>query len=339
MDTFIEINGVNIDAQVTFDLDFDNISDPFTVYLFNDYENYIDYTYDTWEGKKTFSITLSKGDTLKIYAFYGNESTQAIMYLDNIAVSYDLKPEIRIDVEDFVPNSYKDIETTQDIYTITFNEKEFAGVYYKDSDEKVRDIYIAFYTGYGKGTRVTCYSDGTHVNFNLNANNKYTLVVGDSAGAVEEIFIYYDVIKDRGIFLDIEYYSDIEYITAFAGKCDIANKSGNYMLKLISQDTPDGYNSFISIDISSIKSDLAGKKIKVNCQFDNGEDSMMKYTIYCRTEDKSFGMFSRSNYIEVEDFDEITTDAIDDEYDELQISFYFDNPDTIAYIDFEIVEA
>ena len=33
---------------------------------------------------KTFSMTLSKNDTLVIAVYYGNESTQAIMYLDNI---------------------------------------------------------------------------------------------------------------------------------------------------------------------------------------------------------------------------------------------------------------
>ena len=231
-DATVEIKGINIDAQVTFDLDFDNISDPFTVRLLNYHDYYIDYTYDTWEGKKTFSMTLSKNDTLVIVVYYGNESTQAIMYLDNITVSYDLEPEIRINAEGFVPNSCKLIETTEDIYTITFNEKEFAGIYYKGSDEKVRDIYIAFYTGYGKGGWVTRHSgENNYVSFELNANNRYTLVVYDSEGAAEEIFIYLDVIKDRGIFLDFEYYSDIQYITAIEGECDIVNKSGNYMLK------------------------------------------------------------------------------------------------------------
>ena len=338
-DATVEIKGINIDAQVTFDLDFDNISDPFTVRLLNYHDYYIDYTYDTWEGKKTFSMTLSKSDTLVIVVYYGNESTQAIMYLDNIAVSYDLKPEIRINAEGYAPNSFKLIERTQDIYTITFNEIEFAGIYYEGSDEKVRDVYISCYRGYGKGDWVTRHSgENNYVSFELNANNRYTLVVYDSEGAAEEIFIYFDVIKDRGIFLDFEYYSDIQYITAIEGECDIVNKSGNYMLKMISEEADYGHRSFISIDISSIKSDLVGKKVKINCKFDNGgEDIFMRYQIYCEPYGE-FVLFDHG-FMEAEDFVEVTTKAIDDEYNELYISFRFDNPDTIAYIDFEIVEA
>ena len=111
------------------------------------------------------------------------------------------------------------------------------------------------------------------------------------------------------------------------------------MLKMISQDASDGYgyNSFISIDISSIKSDLVDKKIKINCKFDNGgENIFMRYQIYC--EPYGFVLFDHG-FMEAEDFVEVTTKAIDDEYNELYISFRFDNPDTIAYIDFEIVEA
>ena len=143
-------------------------------------------------------MTLSKNDTLVIAVYYGNESTQAIMYLDNIAVSYDLKPEIRINAEGYVPNSSKLIETTEDIYTVTFNEIEFAGIYYEGSDEKVRDVYISCYRGYGKGDWVSRSSDGINVSFELFADSRYTLVVSDSEGAAE-IFIYLDVIKQRHI--------------------------------------------------------------------------------------------------------------------------------------------
>ncbi len=161
----------------------------------------------------------------------------------------------------------------------------------------------------------------------------------DSEGAAEEIFIYFDVIKDRGIFLDFEYYSDIQYITAIEGECDIVNKSGNYMLKMISKEADFGHRSFISIDISSIKSDLVGKKVKINCKFDNGgEDIFMRYQIYCEPYGE-FVLFAPGSFIEAEDFVEVTTKAIDDEYNELYIKFDFAYPETIAYIDFEIVEA
>ena len=60
--------------------------------------------------------------------------------------------------------------------------------------------------------------------------------------------------------------------------------------------------------------------------------------IYCEHYG-AFVLFAPGSFIEAEDFVEVTTEAIDDEYNELYISFRFDNPDTIAYIDFEIVEA
>ena len=109
------------------------------------------------------------------------------------------------------------------------------------------------------------------------------------------------------------------------------------MLKMISEEADFGHRSFISIDISSIKSDLVGKKVKINCKFDNGgEDIFMRYQIYC--EPYGFVLFDHG-FMEAEDFVEVTTKAIDDEYNELYIKFDFAYPETIAYIDFEIVEA
>ena len=59
------------------------------------------------------------------------------MYLDNIAVSYDLKPEIRINAEGYalrIPLNLSGNNSRH--FYVTFNEKEFLSIYYEKAAMK-----------------------------------------------------------------------------------------------------------------------------------------------------------------------------------------------------------